>query len=93
MQGKDAMAQAPRLRADSCEGIYPLDLEMVELMLLLPSGPATALEQVARQQNLTVAQILRQLIKGFLGYQAQALTGPLPFLEPEGSEPGRGIGT
>jgi hypothetical protein len=63
---------------------------MVELMLLLPSGPAAALERAARQRNLTIAQMLRQLIRDFVGCQAQALTEPLPFLEGEDENSGCG---
>jgi hypothetical protein len=42
------------------------DREVAELILLLPCDQAAALERVARQQRLTVAQLLRQLIRNFL---------------------------
>jgi hypothetical protein len=39
---------------------------MAEVTLLLPSGQAAALERVARQRGLTVAQLLRRLIRDCL---------------------------
>ncbi len=80
MQMMDVMAPAPRIIPDSGEAALPLDQEMVEVLLLLPSGQAAALEQAAQQRSLTVGQALRQLIRDFVA--GQALTRPTPF--PEG---------
>jgi len=57
------------------EGMRPLDREMMELMFLLPSGQAAVLERAARQRSLTVAQLVRQLIRDYVGHQAPILTG------------------
>jgi hypothetical protein len=43
-----------------------LDNEMSELTLLLPSKQMGALEQVARAEGLTVAQLLRRVVNKML---------------------------
>jgi hypothetical protein len=43
-----------------------LDDEMVELPLLLPGRQAEALEAAAHRRGLTVAQMIRRLIRAFL---------------------------
>jgi hypothetical protein len=41
--------------------------EVSELLLLLPAGDATALERAAYHRGLTVGQMLRLLVRDFLG--------------------------
>ncbi len=52
--------------AGSSEQLFRLDGEMMELMLLLPSWQAAALERAARQQGLTSGQLTRRLITAYL---------------------------
>ena len=46
--------------------VIRLDGEMAEVLLLLPNEEADALEQAARQRDLTAAQLVRRLIRDFL---------------------------
>jgi len=46
--------------------ISPLDGDMAELLLLVPTGQAAALATVARERGLTVGQMIRRLIRSFL---------------------------
>lgn len=46
--------------------IARLDGEMVELSILLPSWQADALENAAQNQGLTIAQMLRCVIRVYL---------------------------
>jgi hypothetical protein len=50
----------------STESLVRLDGEMMELVLLLPTGQAAALEHAARRQGLTSGQLTRRLIAAFL---------------------------
>jgi hypothetical protein len=43
-----------------------LDADMVELSLLVPQWQLAELEKLAKEQGLTLGQILRRLIKAFL---------------------------
>jgi hypothetical protein len=53
-----------------------LDGSVVELPLLLTGGEATALESAAHARGMTVAQLLRRLIKEFhAGPTAEAARG------------------
>jgi hypothetical protein len=40
--------------------------DIVELPLLLPGWEAAALEEAARERGQTTAQVIRQLIRGYL---------------------------
>ncbi len=51
----------------------PPNREMLELVLLLPTRQAMALERAARREGHTVGQVLRRLIREFL-----AGRGPRP---------------
>jgi hypothetical protein len=50
----------------SAESILFHDAEMAEVALLLPSIQAAALKRLAHQQRLTVAQLIRRLIRDCL---------------------------
>jgi hypothetical protein len=52
--------------ADLSEHILSLDAEMAELLLLLPTSQAEALEEAAHERGLTSAQLTRRLIAAFL---------------------------
>jgi hypothetical protein len=52
---------------------------VVELPLLLPADELPALERAASRQGLTTAQLLRRLIRNFLGGLHDVPTG-----EPDG---------
>jgi hypothetical protein len=58
--------------------LVPLDAEMTEMLLLLPSAQAAALERAARRHGLTSAQLTRRLINHFLEGE-----GPFSGLAPE----------
>lgn len=51
------------------------DPEVVELALLLPAGDVDALEKAAWQRGLTLGQVVRQLITGFLRHARQRQAG------------------
>jgi len=50
------------------DDIAPLDGEMVELSLLLPSWQAAVLENAAQDQGMTTAQMVRSLIRDFFDH-------------------------
>jgi hypothetical protein len=50
----------------STESIFFPDADMAEVALLLPSREAADLERVAQRQGLTVGQLVRRLIRGYL---------------------------
>jgi hypothetical protein len=54
----------PRMQEPSGDGQRADDI--VELSLLLTSGQTAALEDVARGRDLTVGQLLRKVVDGFL---------------------------
>jgi hypothetical protein len=56
----------PNGAAATGRGIYELDAEMAELLVLLPAAEAGALERAAKQRGLTAGQLLRRLIRDFL---------------------------
>lgn len=56
--------------------VLPPGSDVAELPLLLPAEQAVQLEQVARQQGLTIGQILRRAIQALL--TADLITPPLP---------------
>ena len=41
---------------------FPLDQEMAEMSLLLPRSQAVGLIEAAKQQGVTVAQLMRRLV-------------------------------
>ena len=41
---------------------FPIDQEMTEMVLLLPRAQALGLIEAAKQQGLSVAQLLRRLV-------------------------------
>jgi hypothetical protein len=49
----------------------PLDDEMTELALLLPTRQAQALQAAAHDRGLTAAQLLRSLIRDFCEQRAR----------------------
>jgi len=55
--------------------ISPLDGDMAELILLMPNGQTAALETAARERGLTVGQMIRRLIRGFLRQPAHLWDG------------------
>jgi hypothetical protein len=60
------------LRDPACrEEIAVTEAEVVELAVLLPAGYLAALEEAACQHGLTLGQIIRGLIREFLGPGAE----------------------
>jgi len=58
-------------RSSDCRPEWaPLDEEMVELPLLLPSWQAEALQAAAQDQGLTAGQMVRCLIQKLVNQQA-----------------------
>jgi hypothetical protein len=57
--GSEKPSSAPRAVARGADDI-------VELPLLLPGWEAAALEEAARVRGQTTAQVIRQLIRGYL---------------------------
>jgi len=61
------MNAVPFVRTESLtvNELTPLDAEIVELPLLLPSWQMEALETAAHDQGLTAGQMIRHLIRDF----------------------------
>jgi hypothetical protein len=67
------------MRVDQSEGSVQdrfagLDGEVVELALLLPRGPAVRLERLAAARGLTLAQLVRLVLREYLATQPAAGT-------------------
>lgn len=44
------------------DNLFPIDQDMTEMVLLLPRAQALGLIDAAKQQGLSVAQLLRRLV-------------------------------
>ena len=62
--GFTAPETVPIYRKEVC----PLDEETSEIFFLLPTKQAEALETAARNQGLTVGQMVRRLVRDFLHF-------------------------
>jgi hypothetical protein len=63
------MSQNMMNRAGSpnvCNGGAPLAKEVTELLLVLPGGEFSALEEAAHRLSLTVGQLIRRTVSDFL---------------------------
>lgn len=49
---------------------FPIDQDMAEMVLLLPRAQALGLIEAAKQQGLSVAQLLRRLVSRALAEMA-----------------------
>ena len=47
------------------------EAEVVELSVLLPAGDLAALEEAARRDGLTLGQVVRRLVRKFIGPRAE----------------------
>jgi len=66
MSGSSMMLSGVEVDAAVRESTIFPDGEMVELVLLLSAGRSAALEAAAQQRGVTVAQLIRRLIRDFL---------------------------
>ena len=53
--------------AEFHEGLVPLDGEVTELSLLVPSWQAAALEKVAGSQGISAGQLVRRILQQVVG--------------------------
>jgi hypothetical protein len=71
---------------EAAERGTPSDKEVTELPLLIGAREAAALEEEARRRGLTLARLLRALVRGFLAQAGPGREGehPGPAARPSG---------